>query len=280
MHQRIDRELNKMEELNYLIPIVDEVRLDHPKMSLRYIFQMVKPKTIGRDAFEHQFSELGYKVRIERNYRKTTDSSGVIRFNNLVKGRELSGVNQVWVSDITYYEMGGKFHYLTFITDLYTRKIIGACSSSSLRTVQTTLPALRKALQTRKDMNLEGTIIHSDGGGQYYSKEFVELTRQSGLVNSMGKDVYDNPHAERINGIIKNNYVIPYGPNTPVGLAKALVKAVYMYNSQKPHSALGGLSPDNYEEIILNSEEIKKEKSSKIKNSNSNKSNLITVNAI
>ena len=281
VHQKLNRELGKMEELNYLVPIVDQVRQDHPKMALRYIYKMIKPRTMGRDAFERQFTELGYKVRIDRNFRRTTDSSGVVRFENLIKGRELTGVNQVWVSDITYYEMDGRFHYLTFITDLYSRKILGACSSHTLRTVQTTLPALRKALQTRTGMKLRGTIIHSDGGGQYYGKEFVQLTGHSGLVNSMGKDVYDNPHAERINGIIKNNYIVPYGPVTPAGLAKALNKAVKMYNSEKPHSALDGLSPDNFERIIHNSAVIHKEKRSKKENyDNSNSSILKTVNTI
>ena len=281
VHQNLNHHLQKMEELNYLIPIVDEVRKDHPKMSLRYIYRMIKPKTMGRDAFERQFTELGYKVRINRNFRRTTDSTGVIRFDNLIKDRELTDVNQVWVSDITYYEMDNKFYYLTFITDLYSRKIIGACSSSTLRTEQTTLPALRRALQTRTGMQLTGTIIHSDGGGQYYSKKFTKLTKQTGLVNSMGKAAYENPHAERLNGIIKNNYVKPYHPTTEKELVKALNKAVRMYNFEKPHSALDGLSPDNYERVINNLSVIHKEKRSKKENyNNSNNSILKTVNLI
>lgn len=252
VHKSLNRQIEKMEELNYLIPIVDQVRSDHPKMSLRYIYKIIKPKTMGRDAFERQFVQLGYKVRIDRNFRRTTDSTGVIRFDNLIMDKELTHVNQVWVSDITYYEMSGKFYYLTFITDLYSRKIIGSSCSSTLRTERTTIPALRKAFSSRKNTELLGTIIHSDGGGQYYSKEFISLTKKHGLLNSMGKTAYENPHAERLNGIIKNNYLKPYNPTTPAELVAALIKAIKMYNSEKPHSAIGGISPDQYEGLIEN----------------------------
>lgn len=275
VHQKLNRQIAKMEELNYLIPIVDQVRKDHPRMSLRYIYQLIKPQTMGRDAFERQFAELGYKVRIDRNFRKTTDSTGVVRFDNLLLDQELTDVNQVLVSDITYYEMEGKFYYLTFITDLFSRKILGACSSSTLRTEYTTLPAMQQALQARAGSDLRGTIIHSDGGGQYYSKKFLSLTKKIGLLNSMGKEVYDNPHAERINGVIKNNYIKPYCPKSRMELVKALKKAVRMYNTEKPHSALGGMSPDNYEQVI-NKEKRRKKESYK---SNSN-SLLKTVNTI
>lgn len=284
MHQRMNRQLKKMEEISNLVPIVEQVREDHPRMSLRSIYRMIQPQTMGRDAFEKEFSEMGYSVRMERNYRRTTDSTGVIRFDNLIEDRELNGINQVWVSDITYYEMNQKFYYLTFVTDRYSRKILGACESKTLRTKHTTIPALNGALRTRKGTRVEGAILHSDGGGQYYSKEFLSLTTSVGLLNSMGKSVYENPHAERLNGIIKNNYIKPYNPTNERELKQALEKAVRMYNSQKPHSALGGLSPDNYEQVINNLPVVNKEKRTKKENYNSsnNNSNSLhkTVNAI
>ena len=249
-HKHLNRRIKKMEELNYLIPIVDQVRSDHPKMALRYIYKLIGPKTMGRDAFEEQFAQLGYKVCIDRNFRRTTDSTGVIRFDNLIIDREFTHVNQAWVSDITYYEMNGRFYYLTFITDLYSRKVLGWSCSTTLRADQTTIPALRKAFWIRKGIDLRGAIIHSDGGGQYYCKEFLSLTKKQGLVNSMGKTAYENPHAERLNGIIKNNYLKPYNPETPGELRSALTKAVRMYNSEKPHSSIGGMSPDRFEELI------------------------------
>ncbi|MDV7398262.1 DDE-type integrase/transposase/recombinase, partial [Arthrospira platensis SPKY1] len=98
---------------------------------------------------------------------RTTNSLGVTRFENLLKGLELSHPNQVWSSDITYHELVDGVCYLTFIMDVYTRRILGHSVSRSLRTEDTTIPALRQALRLRKDMDLNGLIFHSDGGGQY-----------------------------------------------------------------------------------------------------------------
>ena len=95
--------------------------------------------------------------------------------------------------------------------DLYSRVIVGYNVSARLKTEQTTLPALRQALKARKPA--PGLIFHSDGGGQYYSKEFLDLTRKWNIANSMCDIVFENPHAERINGTIKNQYIKGYNPH-------------------------------------------------------------------
>jgi transposase InsO family protein len=92
----------------------------------------------------------------------------------------------------------------------------------------------------------EKPIIHSDGGGQYYSKSFLELTHGR-LINSMGKSAYENPHAERLNRTIKNGYLSCYMPIDFEDLQKLLCKAVKMYNEGKPHQALKGLTPKQFE---------------------------------
>ena len=170
------------------------------------------------------------------------------------EGLEVTRVNQVWVSDITYYRLADRFYYLTFIMDLFTRKIVGRHCSPSLRTEHTTIPVLTMAINCRKGINLTGLILHSDGGGQYYSKEFISITSKAGIVNSMCESVYENPHAERLNGTIKNQYIIPYQPITYQALIKAQIKSVRMYNEQKPHRALRGLTPDEFESRILSSQ--------------------------
>ncbi len=89
--------------------------------------------------------------------------------------------------------------------------------------------------------------MHSDGGGQYYCNEFKALTKSLEMVNSMTEEkVYENSHAERLNGIIKNNYLYPYGPTNMNSLKRLLDKAVLMYNTGKPHKALGKLTPSNF----------------------------------
>ena len=246
-HQRYERHLLKEEEKQQLRSVLQQVRDDHPSMSAREIYYKVNPTFMGRDAFESYAFDLGFRVKKVKNYRKTTDSTGVIRFPNLIAGLELTGINQVWVSDITYYELGPVFKYITIIMDVYSRNILAAQLSSDLRTINTTLPALRVAIKVRKGVDLTGLIFHSDGGGQYYCKEFVSLTRANDIRNSMCEVVQDNSHAERVNGTIKNDYLYKYGPQTEEQLIRSLKKAVRLYNNDRPHSALGKLSPQQYE---------------------------------
>lgn len=257
-HQRLNRQMHKMEELHQLLPIISQLRVDHPVMSAREMYRLINPQHIGRDRFIAFCFQHGYKVEKEKAFHKTTDSSGVIRFDNLISGGEFTAINQVWVSDITYYRIGEKFYYLTFIMDQVSRKIVGYQASKTLLTEATTLAALQMALGCRKIAS--GLIFHSDGGGQYYSKAFLELTKKHGIQNSMAESAYENPHAERINGIIKNMYLIHYAPQNFEQLTSMLHKAVDMYNNQKPHKSLKGLAPTTFEKLLTENQLINKRK--------------------
>jgi len=249
----LKRRRYKLEEQEQLIPLINEIRRDHPRMSARDIYLKLKPSCMGRDQFERYCMDSGYRIKKLMNYRVTTNSLGVTRFPNMIKDIEVTGVNQVFVSDITYFEIGTDIHYLTFIMDLFNREIVGWSASDNLRTENTTLPALHKLINERGRTNLIGSIFHSDGGGQYYCKEFKSLTKELKMVNSMTEEkVYENSHAERLNGIIKNNYLYPYGPTDKTSLKKLLDKAVFMYNTGKPHKALGKLTPKSFKDTIDN----------------------------
>ncbi len=207
------------------------------------MYKKIKPETMGRDKFEAFCFSHDLKVTHPKNFRKTTNSFGVERFPNLIEGREVTGVNRVLVSDITYYEMNGRFKYLTFIMDLYTREIVGFSKSDSLKTTSTTIPAFNMAKKRIGPENLKGAIFHSDGGGQYYAKAFIQITSSLGMKNSMAKEVYENSHSERLNGTIKNDYLIPYNPQNDAALGRDLARAVLMYNTDRPHSSLQGKTP-------------------------------------
>ena len=250
-HQRLDKQMIKEDEKHQILKVVREIRKDHPSMSARYMYRMIQPQYIGRDKFERLCYDNGFRVQIPKNYKRTTDSRGVTRFDNLVSTYELTGVNQVLVSDITYYEMRGKFYYLTFIMDLYSRKIKGYSASESLHTINTTIPALKMAIENIGTSNTKGIIMHSDGGGQYYCKQFRSIINDAKMISSMGETVYENAHAERLNGIIKNSYLKYYQPFDYKGLTIQLTRAVNNYNQTKPHSALNGCSPDYFEQIQL-----------------------------
>jgi transposase InsO family protein len=249
----LKRRQYKYEEQEQLIPLINEIRRDHPRMAARDIYLKLQPSCMGRDQFERFCMDTGYRIKQLRNFRVTTNSLGVTRFPNMIKDLEVTRVNQVFVSDITYFDIGPDTYYLTFIMDLYNREIVGYSESDNLRTESTTLPALRRLIKDRGMSNLKGAIIHSDGGGQYYCNEFKTLTKSLGMINSMTEEkVYENSHAERLNGIIKNNYLYPYGPTNIKSLKKLLDKAVYMYNTGKPHKALGKLTPKEFKDTIDN----------------------------
>lgn len=244
-HQKLNRHLIVLEEMEQLLVLVKQIREDHPRMSSRQMYRLLKPAHLGRDRFEAFCFEKGFKVSTKRSYHRTTNSLGVIRFENLLADFELRGINQAWVSDITYYRIGETFYYLTFILDQYSRVIVGFSVSQDLSTQATTIPALRMALKQRK-VNPR-LILHSDGGGQYYCKEWLALTAQHTIRNSMCETPYENAHAERINGIIKNDYLRGYGPSTFSELKTMTGRAVEKYNREKPHGSLGNISPHQFE---------------------------------
>jgi transposase InsO family protein len=246
-HQRMAAYGYRKEEEAELLFMVEKIRKNHPRMSARVMYRMIRPQTMGRDKFERLCLDNGYGVRKQKNPRVTTNSKGVTRFPNLIRDKRVTSVNQVFVSDITYYELNGRFYYLTQVMDLYNREIVGWSASDNLRAENTTIPALRQLIRLRGEQNLKGAIIHSDGGGQYYSKEFKSLTGKLGLRNSMTEEkVFENSHAERLNGTIKNDYLYPYQPKDKESMRRDYKKAVWMYNNERPHDSLNGLTPVQY----------------------------------
>jgi putative transposase len=245
-HQKLDKELQKASEFENLTIVIDQIREEHPTLSARKMYFMLNLQTMGRDSFERLCMENGYNVPRKRNFFRTTNSLGVIRFDNLIAGMELTGVNQVWVSDITYYLIGDRFYFLSFIMDLFSRKIIGFSASIDLRTINTTIPALKMAKRGLEQGKAPGCIFHSDGGGQFFQKEFLELTHKMKLLNSMGYSVFENSHAERVNGTIKNDYLLHYKPNNYKELIIQTGRAVRNYNN-RPHDKLNKLSPNVFE---------------------------------
>ncbi len=249
-HQWMDRRYVRLEEQMQLLPILGQLREDHPGMSSRMFYLKLKPKTMGRDLFEGFCFEHGFKVDIRIRSYRTTNSKGVNRFPNLqLVTNELTDTNQLWVSDITYFDLGDQVVYITFILDLYNRELVGYSLSQHLDTESSTLVALQMAIRKEKLPKESGLIFHSDGGGQYYSKAFILLTKTYGIRNSMGKTAYENPHAERINGTIKNQYLYPWRPRSYKELGQMLIKAVYLYNNERPHQSLNGHTPEEFKAL-------------------------------
>ncbi len=251
MHKNLDHYCKSKGEQMQVLKLIYSIREDHPSMGMRDLYFKILPESMGRDAFENfcKLNKLWSKK--PKNYRRTTDSSGVIRFDNLLQTMTISSIDQAWQSDITYYEIDSTFYYITFIIDSYSRRIVGYNTSKRLNTEQTTLPALQMALKTRKGKSMEGLVFHSDGGGQYYSKAFLEVTSKQKMRNSMCEYAWENGKAERVNGTIKNNYLTYRKIESFEDLVREVDRSVLLYNSEKPHIALKRKSPMTYEKELL-----------------------------
>jgi putative transposase len=250
-HKMLNQFLKQEEELIYLKQLVQDVRKDHPTLSCRAMYYLINPVTMGRDKFEAMCKELGFVIERKKSGHRTTDSTGVIRFDNLLKDSLLTGVNQAWSSDITYYQIGDSFYYITFIIDCYSRIILGVSVSGRLTTAQTTLVALKIALKKRDYQIPEGIIFHSDGGGQYYCGDFLKLTSQYKFQNSMCEFSYDNGMVERLNGVIKNNYLKHLNIKSLTELTKEVDRIATLYNNERPHKSLKYKSPNQFEKEVI-----------------------------
>ena len=252
-HQMMDRELIIRSEKQQLLMLIFQIREDHPTMGARDMYFKLRPQTMGRDRFEIFCREEGLMVEKVKNWRRTTDSTGVVRFDNLLTNMCLTAINQAWQSDITYFEIGGKFYYITFIEDSFSRRILGYSVSKRLTTEQTTLPALNMAINLRlkEKRTIKNVVFHSDGGGQYYDKEFLKLTGKAGIVNSMCEYPWENGKVERLNGVIKNNYLIHRNINNFKELKKEVDRTVSLYNKEKPHIELQRKSPNEFEKHYI-----------------------------
>ncbi|MBK7225840.1 MAG: DDE-type integrase/transposase/recombinase [Saprospiraceae bacterium] len=221
VHQYLARKVN-IEILVYQIRIiVQQVRKDHPMMGVRDIYYKMRPKEIGRDRFEDICKIEGLLVQRARNYRRTTNSLGVTRFENLTIDLKLSRINQLWQSDITYFEIKGRFYYITFIIDSYSRKIVGHSTAKKLKyRINNITSIVICQKKDRKITSEDELILHSDGGGQYSDKEVLRITKAVEIQNSMCEYAVENSKAERINGVIKNNSLKHRSINTYEELVK------------------------------------------------------------
>jgi len=249
-HNYNKRRCDDQDEILMVINTIIGIREFHPCMGLKKIYYQLKPDNVGRDKFIRIGVECGFNLPKPRNYQRTTYSSKFRKYRNLTVGLEIKNINIVWVSDITYIYINGKFYYITFIVDVYSRRILGYEASETLQ-AESSCRALKMAIEGRKGMPLEGLIHHSDRGTQYTSNEYTKILNDNGIRISMCDSVYENTHVERVNGIIKGEYLNSYKMETLKDLRKMTKKAVDLYNTDRIHWSLQAMRPEEYEETLL-----------------------------
>jgi transposase InsO family protein len=198
---------------------------------------------IGRDKLFEILRLNGLLIKPLKKYVRTTNSHHRFRiYNNLIENIEINRSNQVFVSDITYLSTYDRFYYLSLVTDAYSRKIVGYNLSDSLSLVGS-LNALKMSLKELKDT--EGLIHHSDRGIQYCSNQYTQLLKHKRIRISMaGKgNAYENAIAERVNGILKIEYLLDKKYPNLKELKRSVNAAVKLYNEERPHMSLGYETP-------------------------------------
>jgi putative transposase len=237
VHKQFKQQLDFEEKLSGLITEVDILRSEHPGCGVEKMYYTLRPEWLGRDKFIDIFMGLGYRLKTVKNYKRTTIPVHS-KYQNLIQGLMVQDRNIVWQTDITYILIEGKFYYLVFIIDVYTKVILGFQASNHLR-AEANLAALKMAINTSNGC-LDRLIHHSDKGGQYIDKNYIALLERYGISISMGASAQENAYAERINGTIKNEYLNYWQPKNLKELKSMLKRAVNHYNNKRIHNELPG----------------------------------------
>ena len=230
--------------------LVRSERSLQPRLGGRKLFKILVPLLekegikLGRDRFFNILRAKGLLVPpLPKSPRTTRFKPGLPVFHNVAAGLALTGPNQAWAADITYIRTDEGFLYLSLITDMWSRKIVGFHVGDSLET-EGALAALTMALASIR--NGTKPVHHSDRGCQYASHWYVGKLQEAGLQISMTEALhcYENAMAERVNGILKQEYYIGCCFRNKNQAKAAVKEAVYLYNTRRPHKSLDYETPE------------------------------------
>ena len=245
--RRRQQENKQIEEA--ILAKVHEIRQYHPRMGGRKLLWKLGPElsqegiSLGRDRFFDLLRGHDLLVNPPRQRRRTT-WSGMWRSPNLLKDLSIIQVQQAWVGDITYLQTKAGYCYLFLLTDAYSRYVVGYDLSTSLA-VEGARRALEMAI-SQAVLPLDGLIHHTDHGIQYASRIYRERLEELGILSSMGEvgNCYENALAERMNGILKQEYGLGYKFRTKAQALSSIYQAVFLYNTRRPHLSLKYKTPE------------------------------------
>lgn len=233
-----------------VISMVKVERKEQPRVGGRKLHEALQPSfitadlKIGRDYLFDILREHDMLIKRKKASCRTTFSyHRFYTYKNLVKNMVVTRPNQVWVSDITYIRTVSGFCYLALITDMYSRKIVGYDMSDSLE-LAGCLRALQKALKAARPA--AGLVHHSDRGFQYCSNQYVDELKKQGIQISMTEEnhCYENAIAERVNGILKDEFYLDQVFYSLSHAKDAVKNAIEIYNSKRLHLSLGYKTPN------------------------------------
>jgi putative transposase len=234
----------------WVVELVQQERYHQPRLGARKLRVLLQEPLaqagvkLGRDRLFEVLRERGLLVPPKRAERPRTTHSyhSLPVFRNLIKERQASAPNEVWVGDLTYLRSQEGFMFLSLLTDKVSRHIVGYHCSDSLESLGCQ-EALKMALQQLQPG--QRPIHHSDRGSQYCCHEYVQLASSRGLAMSMTEMDHcaENALAERMNGILKSEYGLDGLFKTKAHIKQAVEQAIHLYGTRRPHRALGNRFP-------------------------------------
>ncbi|MBP2283614.1 transposase InsO family protein [Flavobacterium sp. CG_23.5] len=248
-YRKIKRRIARQSNASKVVSMVLEIRQTMPRIGAKKLYFLLnnelKQLKIGRDKFINILRANHLLITPKRSYHITTNSHHRFRkHQNQILELQIQRPEQVWVSDITYIGKRESPRYLSLVTDAYSKKIMGYNVADNMNT-ESTLAALENAVKYRKNKDLP-LIHHSDRGLQYCANEYQKLLNKSKIKCSMtqNSDPYENAVAERINGILKQEFNIDkYSQSLPV-MKQIIKEVVEIYNNKRPHYSNFMLTPN------------------------------------
>lgn len=243
---------------------VKKIRINHRVMGTRKLYEKLQPFVLehqiklGRDALFDCLAK--HKLLVRKRKRKISTTMSYHRFHkwkNLIKGLSITSPNQLYVSDITYWKQNEILVYVSFITDAYSHKIVGYQAAQTLEAVESKI-ALEMALGTLSREQKSNLIHHSDRGVQYCSTEYVKLLQDNDIKISMteSSEPTDNAIAERVNGILKDEYLRFCEIENFLEAKQCLKRAIDLYNQDRPHMSIGNLTPEYVHKTGIQTEKL------------------------
>lgn len=238
-------------EEDFILKEVFKIRKLHPRMGCRKLYKKLSlfmeehQIKMGRDSLFKLLYANNLLIRKRKNKVITTRSFEWMRkYPNLIKEFKPNRPNQLWVSDITYWKISGTYVYISLVTDAFSHKIVGSHAAKTLESSET-IKALKIALANLPKEEVFNLIHHSDRGSQYCQHDYVKLLQKHKIQVSMTEkgDPLENAIAERVNGIIKDEYLYDYKVNSLSEAKTVLEFAVGLYNNDRPHNSIGNLYP-------------------------------------
>lgn len=248
IYQYAERTQQRHDQLKPISTWVKEIRRFMPRLGARKLYFLLEHRLrengikLGRDGFIAYLRTQGLLVKPVKRYTKTTFSHHRFRCHpNLLAQIKPERAEQIYVSDITYVESDEGVHYLSLVTDAYSRQIVGYHLSHDMK-AENVMKAMEMAIATR--LSDAPLIHHSDRGTQYCSDLYQSMLKAHDIQPSMtdGYDCYQNALAERINGILKQEFLL-YKCKSFSELQLLIDQSIEIYNSMRPHSSLGLKTP-------------------------------------